>query len=541
MRQNRRDSSGSIEVVGKATENLVGIDLGTTFSVIAQFHPDGTATTIPNAEGEPLTPSAVYLDLAANAAVVGRAACEAAETEADNVAMFVKRDMGKPFYSRTVCGRRMRPETLSAIILRKLKQDAEKRIGPIRRAVITVPAFFDDTRRKATQDAGRIAGLDVIDIINEPTAAALAYALVDQQQAAARGVLDLPGGTLTALVYDLGGGTFDVTVVRLQSRRFETLATDGAVKLGGKDWDDKIVEFVAREFQRQHGINPLDDPQRRVAIQVEAEKKKRLLSKLPKVPIECFHAGRSLKLELTRSQFETLSRDLLAQTQLVTELVVQQAKLAWHAVDRILLVGGATRMPMVKEMLRRATGKLPDDSLDADQVVARGAALHAGIVLASEGEGQLELEEEARKRIGDVEVLNVNAYSLGVEAIKGDRMVNAILIPKNTQLPIARSRVFRLHRAGATSIRVKVLEGEAPCAEDNILIGECKVTGLPAGLPAGSPVQVRLSYGANGRISVMALDMTSGRFAQTEIQRDYGMTEEDIRRESEFVQNLQIQ
>lgn len=541
IQQNRRGRPGSFQVVGNALENLVGIDLGTTFSVIAQFNADGTATTIPNAEGEPLTPSAVYLDIASNTAVVGRAACEAAETEADKVANFVKRDMGKPYYSRPVCGRRMRPETLSAIVLRKLKQDAEKRIGPIHRAVITVPAFFDDTRRRATQDAGRIAGLDVIDIVNEPTAAALAYALVDQQQSAAHGLLDLPGGTLTALVYDLGGGTFDVTVVRLQSRRFETLATDGAVKLGGKDWDDKIVEYVAREFQQRYGINPLDDPQRRAALHAEAEKKKRLLSKLPKVPIECFHAGHSLKLELTRTQFEELSRDLLAQTQMVTELVVQQAKLTWQDINRVLLVGGSTRMPMVKEMLRRATGKIPDDSLDADQVVARGAALHAGILAAREGEGQLELEDEARERLGGVQVLNVNAYSLGVEAIKGDRMVNAILIHKNTQLPFAQSRVFRLHRAGATSIRVKVLEGEAPCAEDNILIGECLVTDLPPGLPAKSPVQVRLSYGENGRISVMALDMTSGRLAQTEIRREHGMTDEDIRREAAFVQNLQIQ
>ncbi|MCL6502756.1 MAG: Hsp70 family protein [Pirellulales bacterium] len=528
-------------MVDSATGNLVGIDLGTTFSVIAQFQQDGSARTIANLDGEPLTPSAVYLDLSTNTALVGRAACEAATAEADKVAMFVKRDMGKPFYSQLVCGRRMRPETLSAIILRKLKQDAEKRIGPTHRAVITVPAFFDDTRRKATQDAGRIAGLDVIDIINEPTAAALAYALVDRQPATDQGVLDLPGGTLTALVYDLGGGTFDVTVVRLHSRRFETLATDGAVKLGGKDWDDKIVEYVAREFQRQHGLNPLDDPQRRVAIHVEAEKKKRLLSKLPKVPIECFHAGRSLKLELTRSQFEELSRDLLAQTQMVTQLVVQQAKLGWHQIDRVLLVGGSTRMPMVKEMLRQATGKVPDDSLDADQVVARGAALHAGILAAREGEGELELEEEARDKLRDVEVLNVNAYSLGVEAARGDRMVNAILINKNTQLPYAASRIFRIRHAGATSVRVKVLEGEAPSAEDNILIGECQITGLPPNLPAKSPVQVRLSYSENGRISVMALDMTAGRLAQAEIRREHGMTDEDIRRECAFVQNLRIE
>ncbi|HEX5500013.1 MAG TPA: Hsp70 family protein, partial [Thermomicrobiales bacterium] len=230
--------------------------MGTTFSVIAHLDSKANAVTIPNRDGDPLTASAVYLD--GDTAIVGNAAKQAAAVDSSKVALFVKRDMGQPVYGRRVAGRLFRPETLSAIILRKLKQDAERRIGPISKAVITVPAFFDDTRRKATEDAGRIAGLDVLDIINEPTAAALAYSIEGRRAGSGPAdVLDLPGGSLTALVYDLGGGTFDVTVVRLAAKRFETLATDGAVQLGGKDWDEKIVQYVAEAFRRKHGIDPL--------------------------------------------------------------------------------------------------------------------------------------------------------------------------------------------------------------------------------------------------------------------------------------------
>ncbi|HWB12168.1 MAG TPA: Hsp70 family protein [Pirellulales bacterium] len=519
-------------------QNLVGIDLGTTFSVIAHLDAKGRAVTLSNKDGDPLTPSAVYLN--GNSAVVGKAAREAAAVDTGRVALCVKRDMGGMRYARTVDGRVFRPETLSAIILRKLKQDAERHIGPVTKAVITVPAFFNETRRKATEDAGRIAGLEVVDVLNEPTAAALAYAMAGQSASDGISKLDLPGGKLTALVYDLGGGTFDVTVVRLAAKRFETLATDGAVQLGGKDWDEKIVQYIAAEFRERYGIDPLADEQRREALTALAERSKVLLSDLPQVPLECFHQERALKLNLTREHFEEMSRDLLTQTQIVTDLVVQQAKLGWGDVDRVLLVGGSTRMPMVKDMLRRATGKEADDSLDADQVVARGAAVHAGIVAAKGTISELEIDDDLRTELKDVEVFNVNAYSLGIEATKDGQPLNAFVIAKNTQLPFAASRIFRLTRAGATHVVVKVLEGESERPNDNIPIGECRVSGLPPNLPVRSPVQVRLGYGANGRISVMALDMTGGRFAQAEIKREYGLTEDDIRREAEFVQNLKI-
>src|SRR5437762_4829880 len=287
---------------------LVGIDLGTTFSAIATLDDYGHPVTLPNRDGEMLTPSAVLLE--DGSAVVGQAALDVALEQPDTVATLVKRRMGYPSYGRLVSGREFRPETLSAIILRKLVQDAELRIGPVSRAVITVPAYFDDTRRKATKDAGRIAGLDILDILDEPTAAALAYSF---QPPRSTGDLNpdhiLPDEQRTVLVYDLGGGTFDVTVVRLTQRRFETLAIEGDVRLGGKDWDDRIMEHVAAQFQKQHGEDPRTDPQSYATLAAAAERAKRTLSKLPQASITCSHRGKVLTVPLSRAEFENLTRD----------------------------------------------------------------------------------------------------------------------------------------------------------------------------------------------------------------------------------------
>ena len=513
---------------------LVGIDLGTTNSAVCYVD---TA----NEQGDPLTPSVVYLD--GNSAVVGKTAKDAAVDAPDKVALFVKREMGAPLYSRTVDGRRFRPETLSAMILRKLKMYGERKIGPVSRAVITVPAYFDDTRRKATEDAGRIAGLEVYDILNEPTAAALSYAVQTQRLSGNReSLLDIPGGAMTAMVFDLGGGTLDVTVVRLESKRFETIATDGEVQLGGKDWDDKIVDYLAYEFRKQFGVNPAADPHRRATLLMQAEKAKVFLSTMNTAPIEVSHAGHSLHATLTRPQFEQMTAQLLERTRMASESVVRkQAKLSWDQIDCVLLVGGSTKMPMVKNMLRKLTGKEPNDSLDADQVVAQGAAVHAAILAAKAGEGTLPLEESVQKDLNGVVEINVNSHNLGVQANRANKgAVNTVLIPKNTQLPFAYSRIFYLPAPGMTKIQVRVLEGEAELAEHNACIGDLWVTGLPEGLPRKSPIQVRLAYGANGRVSVMALEMTQGKFAQTEIHRGNRLTDDDVRTEAEFVRHLEL-
>ncbi len=520
------------------TGKLVGIDLGTTFSAIASLDDHGQPVTLPNRDGDMLTPSAVLL-LDDGSAVVGQAALDVALEQPDRVATLIKRRMGYSTYGRPVSGREFRPETLSAIILRKLVQDAELRIGPISRAVITVPAYFDDTRRKATKDAGRIAGLDVLDILDEPTAAALAYSL--QRQRNNPGPSLLPAEQRTVLVYDLGGGTFDVTLVRLSQQRFQTIAIEGDVRLGGKDWDDRIVDHVAGLFQRQTGVDPRTDPQALVNLGSAAERAKRTLSKLPQTTLTAMHAGQVMTVPLTRAEFESLTRDLLVRMRLTTQQLLRQAGLTWEEVNRILLVGGSTHMPMTRQMLQELTGKVPDNSLAVSEVVARGAALHAGIVAAHDlGEG-LFMEEGAREVLAQVVEINVNAHSLGIEVKQGHDRINDILIPKNTQLPTAASRVYCTVGDNQQRVRVKVLQGEATQADACISIGECWIEGLPPNLPKSSPVQVRCGVGSNGLIDVMALDMTSGKMARTEIHRSSGLADEEIAREADWVRSLRIQ
>jgi molecular chaperone DnaK len=524
----------------RGAEILVGIDLGTTFSAIATLDDHGQPVTLPNRDGDMLTPSAVLL-ADDGSAVVGQSALDVALEQPDRVAMLIKRRMGHPSYGRAVAGKEFRPETLSAIILRKLIQDAELRLGPISKAVITVPAYFDDTRRKATQDAGRIAGLDVIDILDEPTAAALAYSFQPSREGKASppGPLS-PGDKRTVLVYDLGGGTFDVTLVRLSQQRFQTLAIEGDVRLGGKDWDDAIVNHVANQFLQQTGSDPRTDPMSLANLQSAAERAKRTLSKLSQTTVTCMHNGRVLTVPLSRAEFESLTRDLLIQTRLTTQQLLRQAGIGWDEVDRVLLVGGSTHMPMTGQMLLELTGKNPDDALAVSEVVARGAALHAGITAAQHTKRPL-TEDATFNLLSQVVEINVNAHSLGIEVKQGNDRLNDVLIPKNTQLPTAASRVYRTVVENQQKVRVKVLQGEAPKADACISIGECWIEDLPSNLPLAAPIQVRCGVGSNGLIDVMALDMTSGKMARTEIHRSSGLTDEEIAREAKWVESLRIQ
>jgi molecular chaperone DnaK len=525
-----------------AAGRLVGIDLGTTFSAIATLDDHGQPVTLPNRDGEMLTPSAVLIT--DGEAVVGQAALDVALEQPDKVASLIKRRMGHPSYGRPVAGREFRPETLSAIILRKLVQDAELRLGPVQRAVITVPAYFDDTRRKATKDAGRIAGLDVIDIIDEPTAAALAYSF-QPPRGSGELIPDrvLPNEQRTVLVYDLGGGTFDVTLVRLTQQRFQTLAIEGDVRLGGKDWDDRIVDHVAARFQSQYGDDPRSDPRSLTGLQAGAERAKRTLSKLQQTTITCTHGGRVLTVPLTRPDFESLTSDLLMRTRLTTQQLLRQAGLGWDHVDRVLLVGGSTHMPMTGQMLEDLSGKPPDNSLAVSEVVARGAALHAGIMAARTqdfGEG-MGMDEDAVEALGQVVEINVNSHALGVGVWRQRERVNDILIAKNTMLPTAASRVYFTKVENQPHVKVKVLQGEAPQADACISIGECWIEDLPANLPRGSPVQVRCEVASNGLLDVMALDMTSGKMARATIHRSSGLSEDEVAREAEWVRGLKIQ
>jgi molecular chaperone DnaK len=510
---------------------LLGIDLGTTFSAIATLDEHGRAVTLPNVEGEMLTPSAILID--GGCAVVGQAARDVALEQPQNVAQIVKRFMGHPKVGYLVGGKEFRPETLSAILLKKLVLDAERRIGPVKKAVITVPAYFDDTRRKATKDAGRIAGLDVVDILDEPTAAALAYSFQSGGISEQRGIAEQ-----TVLVYDLGGGTFDVSLVRLSPHRFQSLAIEGDVRLGGKDWDDRIVDFIATKFLSQNGADPRGDPVSLSALQQAAERAKRTLSKVQQTTVTCSHAGKVMTVPLSRVDFENLTKDLLIRTRLTTQQVLREAKVDWKQVDRLLLVGGSTHMPMTGRMLQEISGRPPDKSLAVSEVVARGAALHAGIIAAH---SQADEGGEVVDLLGDVVEINVNSHSLGIEIkIDGTRQ-NDVLVPKNTQLPTSATRVYKTVVENQPRVRVKVLQGETHQAEACISIGECWIEGLPKCLPKGSPVEVKCSVGSNGLVDVVAKDLTSGKAARAEIHRVTGLSDDEIAREAAWVRSLDIQ
>jgi molecular chaperone DnaK len=520
---------------------LIGIDLGTTFCAVATLDDRGRPVAVPNRDGDILTPSAVYL-APDGSAVVGQPALDMALEQPDRAAMLIKRRMGLPDFGHRVANREFRPETLSAVILKKLAQDAEITLGPISGCVITVPAYFDDTRRKATMDAGRIAGLNVLDIIDEPSAAALAYSTQVTGDVAAPDATQSESLrhplTQTVLVYDLGGGTFDVTLVKLGRKRFQVLAIEGDVRLGGKDWDDRLVNWTAEKFRFQYGSDPREDAQSAAMLQATVERAKRALSKVDQASVTVTHAGHRLTIPVSRAEFETMTKDLLIRTRLTTQQVLAQARLTWPEVDKVLMVGGSTHMPATTRMLAELTGREPDRSLAVSEVVARGAAVHAGIRAA---QSSTDHESANSPTLADVVEISVNAHSLGVEVRQSDERINHKLIAKNTQLPAAAEQVYYTAADNQTRVRVRILQGEAHQAEACIPVGECWIDGLPANLPKGSPVRVRCGVAANGRIEVTATDLTSERAATAAIHRPGGLTDEQLARETEWVRSLQVQ
>ncbi len=484
----------------------VGIDLGTTFSALAAIDDAGEPYCIENEEGELITPTAVLLD--EREIVIGREAVNASALEPHSYADYFKRDIGAAVYRNGLKGVEVPPQVLNAFVLEKLKSDAELVLGEIQEAVITVPAFFDEGRRKATQDAGKLAGLRVLDIINEPTAAALAYG-------AQRGFMgsDTEGNKepVCLLVYDLGGGTFDVTILEIKGRTCRAVATDGDVHLGGRDFDERIVEYLAETFIGEHGIDVRADPAEAAQLWINAAKAKHALSARSKTTIVVGHRGVRSKVELTRDKFESMTQDLLVRTETTTTIVLKAAAKTWDDIDHLLLVGGSSRMPAVSEMLRSLSGMEPDRSLSPDQAVAHGAAIHANNLSKNGkvGEG------------GNCELINVNSHSLGVKGFDRatQRHANAIMIPKNTELPCRKSKLFRTHSADQKTVRIVVLEGESVQPSECIEVGECVIRDMPSDLPAGSKVEVIYEYAADGRLGVSAKVQATRESAHVELNR----------------------
>jgi molecular chaperone DnaK len=505
----------------------VGIDLGTTFSALAQLGEDGSAVSLNNADGKPITPSVILLGDDGHV-IVGPSVERMAIEDPQNIVEAIKRQMGNKDFFVVYQGKKLTPEFLSALILKKMKQDAETQIGPIANAVITVPYYFNDVRRKATQDSGRIAGLNVIDIINEPTAATLAYAWNKGEL----GATDKGNLEKTILVYDLGGGTFDVTVVRYTPTSFRVLATDGDVMLGGLDWSRRIVDHVAEQFQRKFNEDPREDPETMMNMTQDCEQAKRRLSGKAQTPVSVYYKGKTLTVALTRGDFERMTSDLMQRTRDTTELVMQQAGVSPGEFDDVILVGGSTYMPVVEHMLREVTGNEPTRSVvDPEEAVSQGAAIHAAILEAKETKGSSKLSKAVLARLRSVNTIDVNSHSLGVKVSDPhdkNRKINHIMIPKNTGLPFKVSQRFVTNAPNQQRVHVCVLEGEASDPDACTTIGDFRVFNLPPNLPAGSPVEISYEYDKNGRIHASARELTGNKEASTEIVRDSGLDTEGV-------------
>lgn len=506
-----------------SNEPAVGIDLGTTYSAVARLDDLGRPQTLINAEGDKTTPSIMLFE--GTDVVIGKEAVKAMATDMAMIAECPKRDLGHRMFHKALGGRQYPPEALEAWILNKLRTDAKRQIGDFAKVVITVPAYFDEVRRKATQDAGYIAGFDVMDIINEPTAAAVAFGF---QQ----GYLNPDGGVAEPkkiLVYDLGGGTFDVTVMEIGGHEFKALATDGDVQLGGRDWDQRLVDFVAEEFIRTFGIDPREDPNTHGRLWRECEDAKRTLSARSKTTISCDYQGHAVRVEITRPAYQEMTQDLLDRTSFTTRQTLQAAGLEWKDIDRVLLVGGSTRMPAVFTMIKELSGMEPDCSVSPDEAVAHGAALHAGLLLAKH-----------QGKAPGFSIKNVNSHSLGVVAtdVKTRRPRNAILIPRNTPLPVTAKRVFKTQKAGQRSILVQIVEGESASPDDCSQIGKCSIRDLPRDLPPQTPIEVRFHYEENGRLVVSVRVAKADKAIQHEITRENSMTKDQLDSWRKYISGL---
>jgi len=492
---------------------VLGIDLGTTYSAAAIVGDAGNPEILPNSSGERLTPSAVFFD--DGSIIVGQVARDMYVDNPDNVILFIKRQMGNPSWFFDYQGQRFSPSDISALILKKIREDASASLGQdVTHAVVTVPAYFDDDRRRLTRAAGEIAGLQVPHLVNEPTAAAVAFGAVKAMS------------DETILVYDLGGGTFDITIMKVEGKQFRVLATDGDHQLGGKDFDDAILRYASQKLAEELGYDPTTDPLLASDLRTKAEKAKRELTERNKTAFMIRTDMKQLKIELTRIEFTNLIASRIDTTLSLLRTTLKSASISPAQIDRVLLVGGSTRIPAVRERLKEFFGADPDSSVNPDEAVALGAA----IIAARE---QIEREptvmpKPVTERFGGLQVKDVVSHSLGIEAsVPGTtRKVNSILIPRNSPLPKEESRDFVTDTPGQTGFRIKVYQGEF---QDPALckpIGEFTLTGLPPGRPAGHKVRITLEVGVDGVINVTAVDISSGVQAKREVRYEVGQVDE---------------
>jgi len=480
-----------------SNSSYIGIDLGTTFSAIARINGHGVPEVIENAEGERTTPSVVLFD--GDEILAGKYAKDNMAVYPGRGVEFVKRFMGDKLWSFEYNGRKYSASDISSFILKKLKKDAEEQLGTsIKDVVITVPAYFGDPQRRATIKAGEMAGLNVIQVINEPTVAAYSYGLHKL------------GKDQRALVFDLGGGTFDVTVMEISGEKIEVKATNGDHQLGGKDWDEALIQYIADKFQKTHRINPYDDEADYQALKEKALSAKISLSSLPKVNIIYGCKGKILKEEITRQKFEEITSRLVNQCRMLTELVLKEASYKKTDIDIVLLAGGVTRMPMVVNMLKEYFGKEPSKSLNPDECVALGAAIKAALL--KKETWALPGERKTWALPSKMKDINVTSHSFGLAVLKDGELFNSSIIPKNTPYPCdCEKSDYVTTYDNQETLDLYVLEGEAEDPRDCDLVGSYQIYDIPK-RPAGkTKLKVTYKYNQNQIVEVNAVDLNGNK------------------------------